>query len=42
MENDTMKCAKCGGEMSAGFILNTGLRVAAGPSKVDPVFRSSG
>lgn len=30
MENETIKCVKCGGEMSAGFVLNMGFRAAAG------------
>ena len=32
MQNETTKCVKCGGEMSAGFILNMGFRAAAGAS----------
>ena len=32
MQGETMKCAKCGGEMSAGFILSMGSRAAAGAS----------
>jgi DNA-directed RNA polymerase subunit M/transcription elongation factor TFIIS len=32
MEDDKMTCAKCGGEMSAGYVLNLGLPAAAGPS----------
>ncbi len=28
MQDETIKCAKCGGEMSAGFILSMGFRAA--------------
>lgn len=28
--NETIKCTKCGGEMSAGFMLSVGFRGAAG------------